>query len=340
MSSPEGVSSSSGPVVESPLSRKVLHLGEVAGVAATLVGGLRSIGVDCEYRELPVPAADSSPLVKILRIRPRITSARGLRRELKDSNAIAHVHYATSGLWFLGIRPLVIHCHGDDVRDPALAQRVVVDRILSSADLVIGATPDLLRWLPQGARYLPNPVDISLYDISTPVEDAPKDVFVFSVLAEWKGATEILELVRELRARRPSLRISAINHGQYADEFRAVGVEMAEFMSPDELAGFINEHKVVVGQRLLGVAGTSELQALACGRPVAMPLSSEVDPAHQPPTLSQADPVQAAEEILDLLDDPKSLGAMGERSREWVMQTHGVEAVSRTLTQWYKELNS
>lgn len=316
-----------------------MHLGEVAGVADTLVKALNDIGVHSEQRLLPAPTPHSPLPVKALSAAPRAAAAARLRSELRATGAIAHVHFATWGVWFIGRHPLVVHCHGSDVRDPDPVRRMVLRRTFTASDLVIAATPDLLRWLPDGARYLPNPVDTTMFDRVVPPAEATRDVLVFSALTDVKGALETLDVVAELKRLRPELRISAIDHGAHAPAFAHQGVEMVPYMTTGDLPGLLNDHRIVLGQRLLGVAGTSELQAMACGRAVVMPLSADVDVSLWPPVVDERDPLRAAAETLALLDDADRLEQAGSVARSWTRASHGVEAVSRKLAGWYGEID-
>lgn len=318
--------------------RNVMHLGEVAGVAATLVDELNRIGVHSEQRLLPTPAPRSPLPVKALFGAPRALAAARLRSELRATGAIAHVHFATWGVWFIGRHPLVVHCHGTDVRDPDRVRRALLRRTFAASELVVAATPDLLACLPDDARYLPNPVDTTLFAPTVPPREATRDVLVFSALTEVKGAMETLEVVRELKRLRPGLHISAIAHGPHVPEFSRQGVEMVPYMTAGELPALLNDHRIVLGQRRLGVAGTSELQAMACGRPVVMPLSAAVDPGLRPPVTSARDPRLAAAEALALLDDAERLEHSGSEARRWTVANHRVEAVGRKLATWYEEI--
>ncbi|MCB1256719.1 MAG: glycosyltransferase family 4 protein [Microthrixaceae bacterium] len=317
---------------------RAIHLGEVAGVARTLVDGLNSVGFRAVQRQLPAPAPDSNLVAKALTSAPRIASAKRIRSELKHTGAIAHVHYATSGLWFLGCHPLVVHCHGTDVRSPGSLQQRILNRVFAGADLIIAATPDLISRLPDGACYLPNPVDTERFAPDASGSVSSRDVLVFAALTDIKGAPEILRIVTQLKRARPELSITAIDHGSYADDFRAAGVEMIGFMDASELPGLISDHRIVIGQRKLGVAGTSELQAMAMGKPVVMPLDDSIDPMAQPPVITDADPDRVAEWILDLLDNDEELQRLGVVAREWTVENHGVVSVTRRLIDLYGTL--
>lgn len=319
-------------------TRPVIHLGEVAGVAQTLVGGLVAEGFPAEFRPLPQPTPGAPLVVKALSSAPRVSAAVRLRRELARRDAIAHVHFATAATLFVGRHPLVVHCHGSDVRNPDRVRAVALSQVYRAADLIIAATPDLVEHLPAGSRYLPNPVDTDMFRSAVGLEDAPFDVLVFAQLTDIKGAPELLDIVRLIQRIDPAIRISAIDHGPYADAFRQLGVRMVDFMAPKELPGFINQHRLVLGQRVLGVPGTSELQAMACGRPVVMPIDPDLDPDLRPPVVDGADPTKVAEQVVSVLNTPTELSHMGEHLRSWTVANHDTRSVSRRLIGWYGEL--
>lgn len=317
--------------------RPVLHLGEVAGVANTLVTGLVTHGVPAEHHTLPHPAAKSGTLVKTLGAGPRLSAASRLRRDIHQRGAIAHVHFATSALFFSGIHPLVVHCHGSDVRHPKGTRKLALSRIFQSADILIAATPDLLDHLPSRARYLPNPVDLELFHPSSTPQDAEHDVLIFAGLTDVKGAPELLAIVQRLRQLVPRISISAINHGPHARSFAAAGVRMVEYMESDQLPEFICSHRLVLGQRVLGIPGTSELQAMACGRAVVMPLTHRSELWDNPPAVAEPDPDRAAHVVAALLEDPTALAELGTLARQWVVSNHDVDHVIRRLAGWYEE---
>ncbi|MEI2640573.1 MAG: glycosyltransferase family 4 protein [Microthrixaceae bacterium] len=314
----------------------VIHIGEVAGVAAKLVKGLRDQGVHSQLRALPAPRPDSSLLLKGLSMWPRVSAAKEVRSELRLEDSIAHVHYATSGMLFAGTHPLVIHAHGTDVRDPSGLQSKILKRVFLAADLVLASTPDLIRWLPSNSVYLPNPVDTEMF-CEYP-EEPERDVLVFAALTDVKGAPQILEVVRALKKQRPGIGITAINHGPYVEQFKAEGVELVDFTAPEALPGLIANHRIVIGQRKLGVLGTSELQAMACARPVAIPLDASLHSSDFPPVINAGYARDAADEILRLLEAPLDLIAVGAASRDWVVKRHSVPEVSRQLVKLYDKL--
>lgn len=318
--------------------RPVIHLGEVAGVAATLVAGLAAEGFPAEQRLLPQPTPRAPLLVKVLSAGPRVSAAARFRRELAEREAVAHVHFATAATLFIGRHPLVVHCHGSDVRNPDRLKALALSRVYAAADLLIAATPDLLEHLPEGARYLPNPIDTLAFRPSVELDDAPLDVFVFANLTDIKGAPELLEIVQHVRRINPDITFSAVDHGPYAPAFRAAGVRMVDFMDPVELPEFVNQHRLVLGQRVLGIPGTSELQAMACGRPVVMPIDEKLESSLRPPVVDGRDTSAVAQHVVELLGAPSDLSDLGDESRSWTVANHDTVMVTRRLIQWYREL--
>jgi len=131
---------------------KVLHVHNVAYVPATLVKGLRKLGVEADFVE----------------------DAKGADVSKYD---VVHVHYAVNAHSLRAIslardagRPVVLHHHGSDVRivSPPRMKPLppwwsfVSKWARKRAAKVLLSTPDLVRFCPQG-EYIPNPVDLEVF---------------------------------------------------------------------------------------------------------------------------------------------------------------------------------
>ena len=70
-------------------------------------------------------------------------------------------HYATAAENFATVRtPLVVHCHGTDVRNARGIRRQVLRRVFGKSALVLAATPDPREFVAE-ALYLPNPIALN-----------------------------------------------------------------------------------------------------------------------------------------------------------------------------------
>lgn len=316
----------------------VVHIGNTAGVPEQLCRGLRDQGWDAINVIPPTPLARMPSPVKALGLPLRWKQSRAIVRDAQARSAIIHTHYATSGLWFRGHHPLVVHAHGTDVRAIAGVRRSLLDSIFAQADAILAATPDLIEWLPNRAVFLPNPVDTHGFEFTPDLPDESRDVFVFAALNPIKGAEELLELVQLLRRQRPQTTVTAIAMGSLSDEFAAAGVKMVPFQTQAGLAKLLQGHKVVLGQRKLGILSVSEMQAMSIGRPVVLPLGDHPWGDLRPPVADLADVEESVEQILTWLEDPEDCKHFGRQSATWIRKHHSVESVAKRLTSVYQQI--
>ncbi len=314
----------------------VVQVGDTAGVPDVLAEGLVELGVPTVGFKPPPRSPRAGTARKALDAPLRLLDARSGLRKLSPS--LVHVHYATAALWYLDRHPLVVHCHGTDVRGITGGRRRLLDLVFSRADLVVVATPDLLRDVPEGARYLPNPVDTDLVSPGAGDSGDPEgDVLVFSALSDIKGADQLLATVRELRERRPSLRITAIEMGDRVAEVAAAGATVVPRRPQAELPQLIGSHRVVLGQQHLRALGTAELQAMSCGRPVVGVADAGLYGGELPIAVG-AGAGANADAVLRLLEDPAAAAQLGSAARSWVVRHHRSEAVVERLAGWYRQL--
>jgi glycosyltransferase involved in cell wall biosynthesis len=314
----------------------VVHVGDTAGVPALLMEGLGRLGVPVVGFSPEVPNPHAHGLRKLLDARTRFAHARRGLRGLSPS--VLHVHYATAALWYLDRHPLVVHCHGSDVRDVGGARRQILRAIFSRADLLLYSTPDLAPHVPPAARYLPNPVDTDRFRPDPPGEPVARgDVLVFSAVSEVKGADRLISIVGALARARPDLRITAVDLGDRVGELAAAGADVIARQPQEALPALLCAHSVVIGQQHLRALGTAELQAMACGRPVVVVADPDLYP-DPPPVLAPSGTEDAAAEVLRLIADPVGAEKVGTAARAWVERHHAVDSVARTLAAWYEEL--
>jgi glycosyltransferase involved in cell wall biosynthesis len=273
--------------------------------------------------------------VKILTAALRLRDAhRVMRSTAVGRTGILHVHYATAALSYATVRtPLVVHCHGTDVRGMSGAKRRVLGPIFRKAALVFAATPDLCEYVPE-AVYLPNPVDTERF---RPSETAQHDVLVFAALTDIKGGDQIASAVAELRRRVPTLSVTALDVGRYARELRAAGARMLPPQDAASIPDLIASHKVVIGQQRIGALGVSELQALASGRPTICYVELDQYGADAPPVQSSGSAEEIVRFVVELLGNEERRSALGARGREWIERVHALDVVTDRLLGYYRD---
>lgn len=247
-------------------------------------------------------------------------------------SGILHIHYATAAFGYAAARtPLVVHCHGTDVRGMRGVRRQLLGGLFRRSALVLVATPDLREFVPD-AIYLPNPVDTEVF---RPSGGARRDVLVFSTLTDIKGGDTLVAAVSELRRSAPDVSVTALDIGPYANAMRAAGAMMLPPQDAAALPRLIGDHRIIVGQQRIGALGASELQALSSGKPtichVRLEQYDEAPPIQ--PSDSAADIVRL---VVQLLDDDERRSVLGAQGRDWIERVHSLETVTGQLLDHYR----
>jgi len=102
---------------------------------------------------------------------------------------------------------------------------------------------------------------------------------------------------------------------------------------PELLAGY----DAVIGQFKLGILSMSELEAMACGKPVVSFFDYPQVYDEPPPVFSTRDPREGAEMLANLLQDERARREAGEKSRAWVEEHHGHVEIARLVERHYRE---
>jgi glycosyltransferase involved in cell wall biosynthesis len=325
--------------------RTVLQIGDVAGVAANLRRAIDMSGTwKSEQLQVPEHAAGRHLLLKATMLAPRAVELawRADRTTARLHPDVVHLHWARyATLVGSKRRPLVVHAHGSDVRGRAATwSGRVVGRALRRAALVVASTPDLLADLPPGARYLPSPIDTDLFAPTqpcAPADQRPPVVFAFARLTAIKGADDILDAVRELRRRRPDVLVRGVSGGTHDAAARALGMHLAGPLDRAGVLAQLRSADVVIGQQRLGSLGLSELEAMACGRPVVARLSAGLFP-DQLPVAASPDPHAIVQQCMRLLDHPEDAHRLGTQARRYVVAQHGLEVIGARVVNMYEDL--
>lgn len=328
--------------------RTVLQVGDIADVSAGLAAALAG---HTEWRSTQVAVAEvrrHSRLARLVdlpyragRTRLRVSAAVAAQRP-----AVVHLHWARYAP-FVSTRgvPLVVHVHGSDVRGrrASVAGRLV-GRALSKAAAVLVSTPDLLAESEGLSRYLPNPIDIDLFAPSAPAEPGSAAevagrplVLLFARLNPIKGADRLVAAASAIRANDSAIRIATIGGGALDDAAVRAGVELLPPMSRLDIAHLVRSADVVVGQQLLGILSLSELEAMACARPVVVPLRNDLY-GPDVPVVDAADADAIAERCLELVADPVRRTEIGRAARDFVVDRHAPGVIGRALAKVYEEV--
>lgn len=323
---------------------KVWHVNDIASVGPTIVTSLRKLGVDAEFIDIPKPFANAPWVIKLLGLPLRIWFARRLLKKARRQGVdLLHIHYSSAAPWFIyGGVPVVVHCHGDDVRLKPwnLIRHAFNFFVFKKASAIFFSTPDMaksMKFYTAGAKFLPNPVDVQTFDRAIAERD-PQFVFLHASLDHIKGADLAIEAIKRLKPRYPSLRFVAVRQGTYINEAKQAGIELIERMSRPELANLQGRAGLILGQFRLGAVGLSELETLAIGRTIACHFSYGSLFASQPPFV-QAHTVEEIVEVLEkFVKDPRAYLPLETGAREWVLKFHDPDAIAQQVQDAYKTI--
>lgn len=318
----------------------VLHVNDAAFTAQRLIAEAHHRGFS--WRHLPKAAPDQEWRGLVAHGRRAVTGAAWVARLriLARRHDIVHVHSASTlahSRW--GAPRFVLHCHGSDVRtaqyDPARAAGIRAG--LRAAEAVFYATPDLAEHvLPHRADavYLPVPLDPDGVPRWSPVPGKPQVVFASRWSPDKDSSTQ-LAVARGLVARLDGRAdVVGLDWGPQADEAAALGVRLLQRADHTTFLRLLAGAHVVIGQAA-GILATSELEALAAGCPLVVPVPLPLYSAAPPPVLGGS--VAGAVEAVTAL-----LGPTGshdpEAARKWVRDEHGVERAVDTLLRVYRHV--
>lgn len=324
---------------------RILHVHDVANVGSTMVEGLRALGHDAELRRVRLAAARRSTLVKLLALPARLVEFAAVNRQVHRGHYdVVHIHFAYLGwLGILGGYPYFLHCHGSDVRrglrDPL--RRGPVRQALRRARTVFFVTPDLadiVRAVRPDALFLPDPIRVDRFRPPERAAAGPPRVLIISALSPLKGVDVAFAAVRRLLDLHPEVPVTALDLGPLRDRYHGVpGVTLIPPVPYAEMPALIQSHDIVVGQFRLGILSMSELESMACGRPVVCSFRYGDWYGEPPPVLSTDQAEQAAAHLAALVERPELRRDHGERGRQWVERYHGYMSIARRLEQVYQE---
>jgi glycosyltransferase involved in cell wall biosynthesis len=322
---------------------RIVHVNDVASVGPTLVQGLRAVGHDARFVDVPKIAARWPYPWKLAAFPARLAWLAGLGLRLRRNRVdLVHIHYASQAvLGPLSSRPYVVHCHGTDVRGATPTSRWgrSIAPWLRRAVGVVYATPDLEPWVRSfrsDALLLPGPVDTNVF--RPQLAEPTADVLVSTRLDPIKGADQIVAAARDLLRRRPSTTFTVIDQGSETGAMRAALGSSGRFLPPQphsSMPELLARHRVFVGQFGLGIVSQAEVEALAAGVPVVSRLESRYA-ADAPPIVGSGNGREAAAQMERLLDGSADRAQVASTGRAWAIQHRSIPAITGRLLEQYR----
>jgi glycosyltransferase involved in cell wall biosynthesis len=265
---------------------------------------------------------------------------------------IIHVHYARHAYMTLitGL-PYYLHCHGSDLRldlrRPGFRQLTLL--AIRKAIKVFYVSPDLedyLRPIRPDAVFLPNPINLDDFTIEPGEGLSIPRVLSISKLDRFKGVEQIIQTIKLVWQRRLETEITMFNYGNQSDLVCSFFKEhwhdkrliLLSRIPHNRMVRLIQSFGVILGQQgqIPGALGASELEAMACGKPVVCYYKYPNAYPEPPPVLVSQTPEEASAHIVRLLEDPALRQSLGRQGREWVAKYHEQKQIARRLLQYYR----
>lgn len=326
---------------------KILHVNNVANVPDGLVKGLKKIGVEAELYQPYTGVSKKGKFSKFSVVGNRMADARRLTKQVRERQYdIVHIHYAYFGiLGILGGYNYWLHCHGTDIRrnlyHPAFKN--VTRMCLNRAERVLYSTPDLKKHadgVRPDATFLPNPIQTELFEAQN-FSGTEGKVLLISRIDKVKGIDVAFEALEKLKRRNPKIAIDAFAWGPDLERFKdREFVNFIPQVAHKDIARLIPNYQVVIGQFALGIMGMSEMEAMACGRPVISDFEYQQWYAQAPPLVQAKTADEIAERAEELLLDLGLCRELGASSRDWVVKYHDYTAVAERLAKMYGDFLS
>ena len=333
---------------------RILHVHNVANVATNLVAGFQKLNLKAELYDLirfdkkRFPKPIRKMLGIILAFIELFKFSIYIRIHRFD---IIHIHYGTNSyLALFNNIPFYLHLHGTDIRDfnrESIKGALVLQGI-KKAKALFYSTPDLykiIKPIRSDAIYLPNPINTDFFSPHITFSKSDQiDIFNISKLDKNKGIEKQFSIIEDLLNQKQELVIAIFNFGNIAEKYtdklkfyRSKNVQIFGKVQHRDMIDIINNSRIIIGQMSIGSLGCSELEAMACGKPVVCHIKDLEMYSTPPPVISVSNTSEAEERILELLRNPNLAYEIGKKARKWVEENHDYVNIAKKLLNYYQQ---
>jgi glycosyltransferase involved in cell wall biosynthesis len=321
---------------------RVAVVNDVAGVGTLQVAALRQAGWEADLYDVRKPAARWPSWAKLLaapiRLALYVPIVVRLRRGRYD---LVHVHFVSHGVVGAASgRPYFLQAHGSDLhlnlKRPLL--RWWSRKWMRGARAIFYVTPNLAVHLVDfqaKSVLLPNPIDLARFAV-IPAPDRIENALIFMRLEPVKGAERVFADVPEVAQ---SVALTAIDSGPLAAEYKQRHGDHVRFINPvahADVPALLARFDAVIGQMAQGVAGLSELEAMAAGRIVLMAIDQRLYAGDAPPVVGVSAEHGLVERLRALRTDTAELRRISAAGRAWMEAHHSLQAHAQTLVRAYR----
>ncbi len=120
--------------------------------------------------------------------------------------------------------------------------------------------------------------------------------------------------------------------------FPDAGLNLIPRVPYGDMPALLGRYDIVMGQFKLGALGMSELEAMACGKPVLSFFNYPQAYDEPPPIFSTRDAEEGAEMLARLVEDQQLRKEAGEKGRAWVEKHHEYVNVAKFVEGRYRQV--
>jgi len=255
---------------------------------------------------------------------------------------VYHAHYLLQDCYIaarLGKKPLIGHAHGSDLRtnlNHPLWGRIVRHN-LKKCDKVLISTPDVrgvAKQFREDAEYLPNPVDTEFFYPKPLIKHNGKKKVLIASDSNWtvKGTDTAIRALSKIK---DEINVSIIEYGVDFSKTLSLAsslglrLNILPKISHEKLNQYYWNSDVVIDRFKLGSLGVVSLEAIACGRPVIVYISSEFQEYSNFPLKD----VQTEDEVASTIKEANE--ELWKREHDYLRNEHNVDVVLEKLMKIY-----
>jgi len=307
-------------------SLKILHVGNIAGIATTLANEQKKMGhkatVMSFNKHCLFHKSDYDNYI-LDKIPFNIFKNIFLILKLFPKHDVLHFHarsilpfFLDLPLWkFLG-KTIVVHYHGSDIRykNNSLC-------VKKCANCVFVSTPDLLEWAPD-AIWVPNPIDVDKYSNLGEFNNQESESILIihaPTVREVKGTQYIVDAIDKLK-----------------QEGYTVELKILECLSHDQIIMEFIKADIIVDQLLLGWYGVVSIEGMSLKKPVCVYIRDDLIQFIPKGSFVNCNPENIYVILKRVIEDSNLRKDIATNGYDFVCKFHNAEMVAKVIVAKYQ----